>query len=184
MIPKAIGGVVAVTGAVAGGLLARRGRPRQADPRRWLAVTVNRAPSDLLPGGSPPAPLAELSEGERRRVTDLATRFLSSALAGRARAAAALWIEAPLAVRLEASEPSGTQLLDGQLDLAFQEAGGWIVVDYKYSRPSESAADEAQEGQMRWYCAALSAASGRAVREAWLFYLDDGVSRSVQLQEG
>ena len=62
MIPKAIGGVVAVTGAVAGGLLARRGRPRQADPRRWLAVTVNRVPSDLLPGGSPPAPLAELGD--------------------------------------------------------------------------------------------------------------------------
>ena len=62
MIPKAIGGVVAVTGAVAGGLLARRGRPRQADPRRWLAVTVNRAPSDLLPDGSPPAPLAELGD--------------------------------------------------------------------------------------------------------------------------
>jgi hypothetical protein len=62
MIPRAIGGVVAVTGAVAGGLLARRGRPRQADPRRWLAVTVNRAPSDLLPDGSPPAPLAELGD--------------------------------------------------------------------------------------------------------------------------
>jgi hypothetical protein len=62
MIPKTIGGVVVVTGAVVGGLLARRGRPRRADPRRWLAVTVNRAPSDVLTDGNPPAPLAELGE--------------------------------------------------------------------------------------------------------------------------
>jgi len=62
LIPKTIGAVVVVTGAVAGGLLVRRDRQRRADPRRWLAVTVNRAPSDVLPDGSPPAPLAELGD--------------------------------------------------------------------------------------------------------------------------
>jgi hypothetical protein len=62
MIPKTISGVVVVAGAVAGGLLARRARPHGADPRRWLAVTVNRAPSDVLPNGRPPAPLDQMAD--------------------------------------------------------------------------------------------------------------------------
>jgi hypothetical protein len=62
MIPKTVGRAVVVTGAVAGGLLARRALPRRADPRRWLAVTVNRTPSDVPPDGNPPAPLAELGD--------------------------------------------------------------------------------------------------------------------------
>jgi hypothetical protein len=104
MIPKAIGGVVAVTGAVAGGLLARRGRPRQADPRRWLAVTVNRAPSDVLPDGSPPGPLAELGDAIEVQVrpapgdkgAELAARLRDPSRVGEQGAAAKLRGDDPL----------------------------------------------------------------------------------------
>ena len=90
MSPKTIGRMVVVTGAVAGGLVARRTRPRRADLRGWLAVTVNRAPSDVLPDGSLPAPLAELADAVEVQVrpapgdkgTELAARWRRPPAAG------------------------------------------------------------------------------------------------------
>jgi hypothetical protein len=104
MIPRTIGRMVVVTGVAAGGLLARRARPRRADPRRWLAVTVNRAPSDVLPDGSPPAPLAELGDAIEVQVrpapgdkgTELAARLRDPSQIGESGMAAKLHGDDPL----------------------------------------------------------------------------------------
>jgi ATP-dependent exoDNAse (exonuclease V) beta subunit len=60
----------------------------------------------------------------------------------------------------------GESMLEGVIDLAFEDAGGWTVVDFKTD------ADLAvrrlhYETQVRWYAYALGRLTGRAV-EAWL----------------
>jgi len=69
--------------------------------------------------------------------------------------------EEPLLHRL----PDGT-LLEGVVDLAFEDETGWTVVDFKTdARP----ADHAQyAAQLRLYCAAIEAATGKPAKAALL----------------
>ena len=81
----------AVVGAVAGAAaVARRvkaGMDAGAGALRWHAVTVLRAPEDVLPGGVPPQPLADLGDAVEVRVqpapgdrgTELAARMRPTA---------------------------------------------------------------------------------------------------------
>ena len=131
--------------------------------------------------GQPAAKPPGFSDDEQRRLGELLGNFEKSPLAARLRSAAAdrePLIEAPLAVRLE----DGT-LLDGQVDLAFVENDAWILVDYKYGRPQarDAARLETYERQLRSYSTALTAASGLAVKEAWLFFLAEGEGQQVAL---
>ena len=67
--------------------------------------------------------------------------------------------EEPLLHRLA----DGT-LLEGVVDLAFRDAAGWTVIDFKTDAP-----DRPQyAAQLRLYCAAVEAATGLAARAVLL----------------
>ena len=69
--------------------------------------------------------------------------------------------EEPLLHRL----PDGT-LVEGVVDLAFDDGAGWTVIDFKTdARPDDHAQYAAQ---LRLYCAAVEAATGRRARAALL----------------
>ena len=55
-------------------------------------------------------------------------------------------------------------LVDGRVDLVFEEAGGLVVVEFKVEGDADDAADAAE--QVRLYAAALARALGRPIREA------------------
>jgi ATP-dependent exoDNAse (exonuclease V) beta subunit len=63
--------------------------------------------------------------------------------------------EAPVTLRLE----DGTWI-EGQLDLAYEDADGWIVVDFKTDAELDASLD-AYRRQVALYARALTAATGR-----------------------
>ncbi|MEO8502955.1 MAG: UvrD-helicase domain-containing protein [Acidobacteriota bacterium] len=175
-----VGGLVRPSGAAAdaaqvelpSAALAARERARRIGnaAHAGIAARLRGRPATTLPG---------FSDDEQRRLGELIANFDRSPLAARLRSPAGdhePLIEAPLAVRLK----DGT-LLDGQVDLAFVENGAWILVDYKYGRPQarDAARLETYQLQLRSYAQALTAASGLAVNEAWLFFLSEGEAHQV-----
>ena len=92
----------------------------------------------------------------------------------RARRAARLWRELPLWF------PDGAELVEGVVDLVFEEDGGLVVVDYKTdasppSRRSTQAAHHAP--QLQLYGRGLAQALGLPVRERLVLFT--ALGRSV-----
>jgi len=65
--------------------------------------------------------------------------------------------EWPLMLRLDDG-----RLVEGTLDLAFEEPAGWTVVDFKTDEPGEASLDVYRR-QVALYCRALRAGSDRPV---------------------
>jgi ATP-dependent exoDNAse (exonuclease V) beta subunit len=89
----------------------------------------------------------------------LAERVLAHDLLARARAAQrrdACRRETPVTYTL----PDGP-LLEGVVDVAFEENGRWIVVDYKTGRELDSVEEERYRWQVAIYAAAISRATGK-----------------------
>ena len=110
----------------------------------------------------------------------LLVQFAHSALARRILDAPRVLREQPFVVRIPASMispeyPDGeTTLLQGILDLAFWEDGGWVLVDYKTDRiPPEGPAALARryQGQLYAYRLALSQLTGQPVKQTLLVLL-------------
>ncbi len=127
------------------------------------------------------APLSpRLTAAEHRAALQLARRFLGSDLERRARAVAPERRFTELSVTLAAAgEEAGGEprVLDGQIDLAFEEDDGWVVVDYKTNRlraGQEAARAKGYEGQLGLYAEALSRIAGTPVKEVHLFFLATG----------
>jgi ATP-dependent helicase/nuclease subunit A len=84
-------------------------------------------------------------------------------------------VEAPFFVMLEDEEQP--TLLRGVIDLAFQEEGGWVLVDYKTDRVEdksiEALADDYRP-QMELYARAWEKCSGETVKELLVYFLDVG----------
>jgi len=72
--------------------------------------------------------------------------------------ATACYRETPVTLRLE----SGA-IVEGTVDLVYEEAGGMVVVDFKTDRELEGTLDR-YERQVRLYAAAVAAATGRVAR--------------------
>lgn len=120
-----------------------------------------------------------LSAEERAAVTGWAGRFLESPLAARARAASEMLIEENLALALDAD-----RVLDAQVDLAFREERGWVLVDYKTDRVtavSMAAAAAGYQRQLELYAQALRRLTGVPVFEAQLYFLRLGLAVPLQL---
>jgi ATP-dependent exoDNAse (exonuclease V) beta subunit len=79
----------------------------------------------------------------------------------RARRATRLHREYPVTVRVEAG-----QTLEGIIDLAFEENGRWVIVDFKTDAETETMRERYQ-AQMAWYAFALERLTGKAM-ECWL----------------
>lgn len=94
------------------------------------------------------------------------------------------WPQCPIYVEvpLEADRPDGTRLR-GRIDFLVDTQEGWVLLDHK-SNPGGSMCDEAiaQEhgSQLASYAGALTRATGRPVKEQWL-YLPVG-ARALRLE--
>jgi ATP-dependent exoDNAse (exonuclease V) beta subunit len=95
--------------------------------------------------------------------TAAAVRTVSDVLAhpvlGRARAAEARGAcrrETPITCTL----PDGT-MIEGVVDLAFEEHGAWTVVDYKTDRELAAAGEDRYRRQVALYASAIAQATGR-----------------------
>lgn len=64
----------------------------------------------------------------------------------------------------------GGALVQGVIDLAFMENGGWILVDYKTDRDADALVNTYRE-QLLWYRRALEKLTALPVREMWLYSL-------------
>ena len=102
----------------------------------------------------------------------LANVFLRSELGDRALGAEERLVEVPISVA-----GAGGRILDGQIDLAWLEEGGWVLLDHKTDRVKKGAEGERGESyreQLGLYAEALARASGRPILAVHLFFLTSG----------
>jgi ATP-dependent exoDNAse (exonuclease V) beta subunit len=100
-----------------------------------------------------------LSEAEAAAAADAAERILAHEILGRARVAAARGVcrrESPVIYALD----DGT-LIEGFVDLAFEEAGKWTVVDFKTDRQIGEDGIERYRRQVAFYASAIQKATGK-----------------------
>ena len=116
------------------------------------------APAQLLQLASAEARILNLSEADAEAAALVAARVLRHDLLTRARIAdgrGACRRETPVTITLA----DGT-LVEGVVDLAWEEDGQWIVADYKTDR--ELAVEERYRHQVALYAAAIAEATGAA----------------------
>jgi len=108
-----------------------------------------------------------LDAGAAARAAEAAERALALPVMQRARAAARLWRELPLWF------PEGPELLEGVIDLVFEEEGGLVLVDYKTDAiAGEHALAQAAHhaAQLQLYGRGLAQAMGLPVRERLVLF--------------
>ena len=77
----------------------------------------------------------------------------------------------------------GDTLLQGVIDCAFLEDGGWVLLDYKTDRiDDEDAFIQRYAMQLEWYARALEKITGTPVKEMWLYGLGKAKAYSVPRQ--
>lgn len=77
----------------------------------------------------------------------------------------------------------GDTLLQGVIDCAFMEDGGWVLMDYKTDYiTDEEAFIQRYAMQLEWYARALERITGVPVKEMWLYALGKGKSYQVPRQ--
>lgn len=105
---------------------------------------------------------------------NLIYRFFTSELGLRAKRAAMLRRESRFSVLLPAPGlPEETILLQGVIDLYFEEPDGLVIVDFK-SDKSSVGAKEKYTAQLEAYAAALTELTGKPIKETALFFLATG----------
>ena len=100
-----------------------------------------------------------LSDGDAVAATRVVARVLSHDIISRAKAA-----EARGQCRRETAvtwSVTDGQLVEGIVDLAFEEPEGWVVVDYKSDRVLAVEGEERYRRQIALYASAISRATGR-----------------------
>src|SRR5436190_6285237 len=105
------------------------------------------------------ARLLGLDESDADQASRLVERVLAHDVFARARAAetrGACRRETPITYRL----PDAT-LLEGVVDLAFEQQGRWTVVDYKTDREIAANGEERYRRQVALYAAAIARATGK-----------------------
>jgi ATP-dependent helicase/nuclease subunit A len=108
------------------------------------------------------APAYSLDAEAALRAAEAAQRVLGLPVLARARAAARVFRELPLWF------PEGEHLVEGVIDLVFEEDGALVVVDYKTDHITEAQAlDQAAHhaAQLQLYGRGLAQATGLPVRE-------------------
>ena len=120
------------------------------------------------------APSFGLGEGAAHRAGEQVERVLSMPVVERARRAARVWRELPLWF------PDGASLVEGQVDLVFEEDGKLVVVDYKSDAIADAQALEQaahHAPQLQLYGRGLTQAIGLPVRERLVVFT--ALGRSV-----
>jgi ATP-dependent helicase/nuclease subunit A len=122
------------------------------------------------------APAFGVDADGARRAASAAERALALPVMERARRAARVWRELPLCF------PDGDELVEGTLDLVFEEDGQLVLVDYKTDPIGEDQAiDQAAHHapQLQLYGRGLAQASGQRVKERLVLFTTLG--RVVQV---
>jgi ATP-dependent helicase/nuclease subunit A len=124
----------------------------------------------LDPARTPPTSAADavassatvLEPAAAAEAVSLVSHLLAQPVVARARAARRRFVELPVLFRDDGLE--GSPLVEGKIDLLFEEAGGWVVVDWKTDRVSTDAARAERETlyapQLASYARALAAVLG------------------------
>jgi ATP-dependent helicase/nuclease subunit A len=155
-------------------------------PRRYLLDSALGWPTAPQRGGDGDAlelgtEVHEYLAGVRQEVSEearqLARAFEGSELARRAAAARTSQREMDFLVDVEDT------LLQGQIDLWFDEGNGPVIVDYKTDRYLGERRMRGYEVQMQLYSIALGRITAAPVREAWLFPLREGRPHRVDISE-
>jgi ATP-dependent helicase/nuclease subunit A len=122
------------------------------------------------------APSFGLTGDDARRAAEAAARALALPVMERARRAPRLWRELPVWF------PDGEDLVEGVVDLVFEEDGALVVVDYK---TDHIAADQAlaqaahHAPQLQLYGRGLAQATGLSVRERLVLFTALGQTVAV-----
>lgn len=118
----------------------------------------------------------------------LISNFLSSTTAKRAQQAETCLFEAPFCLQLAADEAGIADsdepvIVQGVIDLCFIEDDGWVLVDYKSDKVTEETIEGAANKykvQLSLYAKALSAITGKSVKQKLLFFLEAGKENELQ----
>jgi len=109
------------------------------------------------------AKLFAAPDDERDAAAGIAIKLLTHPRFESARQAEAagrrVWREAPVSLRLDGKD-GDSQLVDGQVDLAYETDQGWVIVDFKTDIEIASAAD-AYKQQVALYVEAVQRATGK-----------------------
>jgi ATP-dependent helicase/nuclease subunit A len=163
--------VSAVVSTVAGG-----GRDFGSLVHRILEWIPLDEPERAGPMAEALAPSFGLDPDAARRAGDAARRALALPVMQRARAASRVWRELPVWL------PQGADLVEGVVDLVFEEDGALVVVDYKtdHIAPGQALAQAAHHApQLQLYGRALAVASGASVRDRLVLFTALGESVPV-----
>jgi len=113
------------------------------------------------------AKLFGADDEERDAAAGLAVKLLQHPRIAEARAAEAagrrVWREAPVTLRIDDGKSQTVQIVDGQVDLAYETEKGWIVVDFKTDIEMVNAQD-AYKQQVALYCEAVKRATGEPAK--------------------
>jgi ATP-dependent exoDNAse (exonuclease V) beta subunit len=136
-----------------------------------FGALVHAVLSDVALTGAADGDLADLAEihgrllgaepSEVAAAREVVVRTLAHPVmqaARRAASAAACYREAPVTLRLDDGS-----LVEGHVDLAFEDEGGFTVVDFKTDRELEGATDRYRR-QVQIYAAAIARATGKRAR--------------------
>jgi ATP-dependent helicase/nuclease subunit A len=118
--------------------------------------------------------------GSAEKLEAVVRQCLDHPLMERVRKAKRLFREVPFSVSL------GENLVEGKIDLLFEEEGGWVIVDYKTDDVSGEALEQRFQPyreQGLWYARAIREAAGCEVKEVSLFFVRSGEIRSIQPNE-
>ena len=124
--------------------------------------------------------LAYSIPGSVERLGAMIRQCLGHPLMERVRKARRLFREVPFAVSLDGN------LVEGKIDLLFEEEGGWVIVDYKTDDVSGEALEQrfqSYRDQGLWYARAAREAAGCEVKEVAFFFVRSGEIRSIKPNE-
>ena len=115
--------------------------------------------------------------GMADQIGDLCRKTLSNPIMDRVRRAKRFFREVPFSVSLEG------KIMEGKIDLLFEEDEGWVIVDYKTDEVSGKAINERFDlyrEQGIWYARAAEKTTGEAVKEVAFFFVRTGEIRVLR----
>src|SRR6185436_15472286 len=133
-------------------------------------------PQDVAAMAAALAPAFGLDEAAAARAAEAARRALVLPVMQRARASARIWREMPVWF------PEEGDLVEGVVDLVFEEDGGLVVVDYKTDQivDAQALAQAAHHApQIQLYGRGLAQALGVPVRERLVLFTALGTAVPV-----
>jgi len=111
------------------------------------------------------------------QIGDLCRKTLSNPIMDRVRRAKRFFREVDFSVSLEG------KIMEGKIDLLFEEEEGWVIVDYKTDEVSGKAINERFDlyrEQGIWYARAAKKTTGEAVKEVAFFFVRTGEIRVLR----